>query len=111
MANLGWVMPQIISALANAPPGPPIYFSKLNINDGFWRMVVSEENAYNFGFILPPIPNDPKPGTHIVITMLLPMGWTLSPANFCVTSKTSRDIAPTLTLQTKGSLAPHPLKH
>ena len=38
--QVGTVMSHIIKALAKSPlSGDPIHFSKLDINDGLWRMV------------------------------------------------------------------------
>ncbi|KAL7526744.1 hypothetical protein ACHAXR_001629, partial [Thalassiosira sp. AJA248-18] len=32
-------MPRILKFMAHAPKDYPIYFSKYDISDGFWRMV------------------------------------------------------------------------
>jgi hypothetical protein len=43
MAELGNVLPQIIYAMGTAPASKgPILFSKLDIKDGYWRMVVPQ---------------------------------------------------------------------
>jgi len=38
----------------------PIVFVKWDIQDGFWHLVVSEEDAWNFCYILPRV-NDNNP--------------------------------------------------
>ena len=38
---LGSTMPRILQFMAHAPPSRPIYFSKYDKLDGFWRMVVA----------------------------------------------------------------------
>ena len=43
MYELGNVIPQIIWNMAKAPDtGVPILFSKIDLKDGYWRMVVNE---------------------------------------------------------------------
>ena len=79
MQNLGWILPCLIATLANAPPGSPFLFAKLGIMDGFWWLVVSESDAYNFTFVLPTLSNDPPNDPMTVIPSSIPMGWTLSP--------------------------------
>ena len=44
----------MIEALAAAPmEGGDIMFSKLDIKDGFWRMVCEEGEEWNFAYVLP----------------------------------------------------------
>ena len=74
MKNLDWVLPWLVHALAEAPVGPPFLFAKLNIMDGFWRLVVSSKNAPNFVFVLPPLPDNNPIDPLIVIPLLIPMG-------------------------------------
>ena len=75
--QLGTVMPRIIEALATAPLSQePIHFSKLDIKDGFWRMVCAVGEEWNFAYVLP---NHPEAPTELVIPSALKMGWTLYP--------------------------------
>ena len=41
LSFLGSTMPRILKFMAHAPPQHPIFFSKYNISDGFWRIVVA----------------------------------------------------------------------
>jgi hypothetical protein len=42
------------SALSpEVPPDETILFLKINLLDGFWRMIVSEADSYNFVYVLP----------------------------------------------------------
>lgn len=54
MAELGNVLPCIIYAvrIEHESKGP-ILFSKLDIKDGYWRMVVPAEDECNFAYVLP----------------------------------------------------------
>ena len=60
----------------NYDPKTPFKFAKLDINDGFWRMQVSRENAWNFCYLL--LHTDPittLDDTEIVVPNCLQMGW------------------------------------
>ena len=73
--QVGTVMPRIIEALATALlSGDPIRFRKLDIKDGFWRMVFAVGENLNFAYILPNHPEAPK---KLVIPSALQMRLTL----------------------------------
>jgi hypothetical protein len=74
MYELGNVIPRIIWAMATAPDtGVPILFSKIDLKDGYWRMVVNSHEAWNFAYVLPPAhPDDPP---ELVVPDALQMGW------------------------------------
>jgi hypothetical protein len=112
MAELGNVLPRIIYAVGTAPEAlGPVLFSKLDIKDGYWRMVVPEEDEWNFAYVLPKAnPQDLDEPTILVIPSSLQMGWTDSPAFFCAASETARDVADTLGGQPVGSLPEHALE-
>ena len=47
-------MPRIIEALETAPLlEDPIHFSKLDIKDGFWKIVCAVGEEWNFAYVLP----------------------------------------------------------
>jgi hypothetical protein len=109
MAELGKVLPRLIYAVANAPDGQgPILFSKLDIKDGYWRMVVPEDEEWQFAYVLPKAA--PDDDTCLVVPSSLQMGWCDSPAFFCAASETARDIAEDLAKQPLDSLPTHPLE-
>ena len=109
MNQLGSVLPRVIEALAFAPEdGGDIMMSKLDIADGFWRMVYKEGQEWNFAYILPNTPGKP---IEIVVPSSLQMGWTLSPPFFCAAAETARDGAQTYVAKEIGSLPVHPLEH
>ena len=92
MYELGNVIPRIIWSLARAPDtGVPILFSKIDLKDGYWRMVVNEHEAWNFAYVLPT--NNINDPIQLVIPNALQMGWSASPAFFCAATETARDIA------------------
>jgi hypothetical protein len=109
MAELGNVLPRLIYAVANAPDGRgPILFSKLDIKDGYWQMVVPEEDEWHFAYVLPPA--NPDDDIYLVIPSSLQMGWTDSPAFFCAAFKTAHDVTEDLAAAPLGSLPAHPLE-
>jgi len=94
MVQLGYCVQRLVALLAdNYDPSQPFLFSKLDIKDGFWRMAVSEEDAWNFCYVLP----QEQPVTRtddilIVVPSCLQMGWCESPPFFCAASETARDV-------------------
>ena len=85
-----------------------IMFAKLDIKDGFWRLVVNDSDAWNFCYCIPPHkPTLNLDGIQIVIPNSLQMGWCESPLFFCAASETAQDIISSL-LNTQ--LEPHPFE-
>ena len=75
--------------MAAVPAEETIMFSKIDLSDGFWRMLVAEDDKWNFAYVLPDVPGEP---TQLVIPHALQMGWTESPGYFCAATETGRDI-------------------
>lgn len=106
--QIGTVLPRIIEALATAPEEDgDIMLMKLDIKDGFWRMVCAEGQEWNFAYVLPNHPGEP---VEIVVPSALQMGWALSPPFFCAASETARDVAQSYVCESLGSLPEHPLE-
>ena len=59
MDYLGSAMPRILEFMAHAPPEHPIYFSKYDVSDGFWRMVVAKGSEWNFTYVHPQEEGEP----------------------------------------------------
>ncbi len=66
-----------------------VMFSKIDLSDGFWRMLVASDAVWNFCYVLPDPPGHP---IRIVVPSALQMGWAQSPAFFCAATETWRDI-------------------
>jgi hypothetical protein len=98
MAQLGQCLHRIVSTMANNfNPKHPFLFSKLDIKDGFWRMRVSNEDAWNFCYVLPSLKsNIDEDDIELVVPNSLQMGWCESPPFFCSGSETARDIIDSL---------------
>jgi hypothetical protein len=105
--ELGNVIPRLLWALAKGEPTTPFFFTKVDIKDGFWRMRVSDDDVWNFAYVLPRLnPNDPL---QLVIPSALQMGWRASPPYFDAGSETARDLADDYAQQ--PLLPPHPFEH
>jgi hypothetical protein len=90
--ELGNVLPRIFDFMADVPADEHIHFSKMDLADGYWRMVVEPESRWNFAYMMPSHPGEPL---KLVVPSALQMGWNESPAYFCATIKTVRDVAQT----------------
>ena len=90
--ELGNCIPRLIWAMATAPDtGVPLLFSKIDLKDGYWRMVVDAIEAWNFAYVLPSL--NPDDDIQLVIPNALQMGWSKSPTFFCAATETARDLA------------------
>jgi hypothetical protein len=109
MGQLGQVLPRLIAKMAEATlEDGPLMFAKLDIKDGYWRMVVAEGKEWNFAYVLPKRKTDTD--FHIVVPSALQMGWAESPPFFCAASETARDVAEVLATAPLGTAIPHPLE-
>ena len=104
--EIGKVFPRLLQYMHDTPEGLHILFSKLDISDGFWRLVVREKDSYNFAYVLPQQAGNP---TRIVVPSAVQMGWVESPPLFCVVTKSARDITQLL-VDNKVCLPAHLLK-
>lgn len=111
MAQLGSTIKRIVQTMAeNFDKSKPFVFSKLDIKDGFWRLCVSEEDAWNFAYVLPAEnPTNSIDDIQIVVPDALQMGWCESPPFFCTASETARDVIQEL-WETGTVLEEHPLE-
>jgi hypothetical protein len=87
--EIGKVFPRLLQYMRDTPEGLHILFSKLDISNRFWRLVVREADSYNFAYILPQ--QDSKP-IQIVVPSAVQMGWVESPPLFCAVTKSARDL-------------------
>ena len=113
MAELGNVLRRIIHILCeNYDVELPFKFAKVDIKDGFWRLAVSEEDAWHFCYQIPPKSKDePLDDRLIVVPTALAMGWAESPPFFCTATETGRDVIERLFNSHLGQLPEHPSEH
>jgi len=72
--------------------GPPL-MAKIDLSDGYYRVLLSPEAALHLAVI---IPSDISTDTYLIaLPLTLPMGWLHSPPYFCAYTETITDIANT----------------
>ncbi|KAI2511269.1 adenylate kinase [Fragilaria crotonensis] len=87
--EVGRVLVRLLRFMAAVPAEETINFAKIDLSDGFWRMLVADDCKWNFAYTLPGSIDAP---TQLVIPHALQMGWTESPGYFCAATETGRDI-------------------
>ena len=113
MGQLGSCFKRLVATMADhCNHANPFYFSKLDVKDGFWRMVVAEDQAWNFAYVLPAEDGAlvSLEDTELVIPDALQMGWCESPPFFCTASETARDVIQEL-IDRPEPLPPHKFEH
>ena len=100
MAQLGLVIKRIIYTMAlHRHHSPPFKFTKLDVKDGFWRMAVTNKDAWNFFYVLPSLqPQKSLNEGELVVPNSLQMESCESPPFFCSVSETARDLMEKLRL-------------
>ncbi|EJK43807.1 hypothetical protein THAOC_37712 [Thalassiosira oceanica] len=93
--------------MAQCPDDAVIFFSKFDIQDGFWRMINEVGKEYNFAFVMPTTDDEPL---QIVVPSSLQMGWVNSPNFFSGASETARDVADDYAEAPIGALPEHHLE-
>ncbi len=104
--EIGKVLHRLLYFMKKARTGGWICFSKLDISDGLWRLVVQPEFSYNFAYLLQQLPGQPL---RIVIPSALQMGWVKSPSYFCTVTECARDLTQHL-LKNNITLPHHPIE-
>jgi hypothetical protein len=74
----------------DTPAGLHILMSKLDISDGFWRLIVRDADCFNFAYVL--LQWEGKP-CRMVVPSAVQMGWVESPSLFCAVTESARDLA------------------
>ncbi len=98
MVQLGNCVQRLVALMAdNYDLDQPFKFAKLDIKDGFWRMAVDDDSAWNFCYVLPQFePVENIEDELLVVPNCLQMGWRESPPFFCAASETTRDVIDSL---------------
>ena len=78
-----------------------IDWQKVDLSDGFWRMITEAGKEYNFVFQLPEREGDTE--RHYVVPSSLQMGWKNSPAFFCTGTEATRCLIKRLLALTMAS--------
>ena len=81
VGDLGTARPALLKFMFDADCTWEIRWQKIDLSDGFWRMIVELGQEYNFIFQMPQRPGDSE--IFYAIPSSLQMGWMNSPAYFC----------------------------
>jgi len=102
MEQMGKGLWQIVTKVVECNPADgEILLAKWDIKDGFWKLIVLEENAWHFCYVLPKVnENDP------IEIVSLQMGWCKSLLLFCMALEMAQDVAQELCNQGQP-LPPH----
>jgi hypothetical protein len=103
---IGHVLEELFEFMAIAPSDTDVLLGKVDLSDGFWRMIVKPSQRYNFCYVMPQPEGEP---VRIVIPSALQMGWRESPGYFCAATETGRDVADWM-IESKFPLPPHPME-
>jgi hypothetical protein len=68
----------------------PVFMSKIDLSDGFYRLWLRPEDTMRLAVLFPSRDKEPP---LIGIPLTNPMGWVLSPPNFCACTETIADLA------------------
>ena len=90
MPSLGSALPSLLLFMFETNCYWEIDWQKIDLSDGFWRMIMEHGKEYNFVYQLPPRPGDR--GSFFVVPSGLQMGWTNSPAYFCTATEGTREL-------------------
>jgi hypothetical protein len=105
--EIGRVLRRLFQFIAETPESDEILLAKVDLSDGFWRIIVDPKQRWNFCYIMP----DPKGAPiRVVVPSALQMGWQESPGYFCTATETGRDIVEWLVAE-KIQLPAHPFEH
>jgi hypothetical protein len=87
---LGPALPSILKFMFDTDCTWEIDWQKIDLSDGFWRMIISTRAEHNFTFQMPTRPQDKD--IFYVVPLSLQMGWKNSPAYFCIATQTTREL-------------------
>jgi len=89
--QFGRTLERLLYRIRHADPQyGPVYMSKIDISDGFYRVRLAPDDALSLAVVLPQVPGEPP---LVAIPFSLPMGWVESPPYFCAVTETAADVA------------------
>ena len=109
---LGTAMSSILLFSFDTPVDWEIAWQKIDLSDGFWRMIVEAGKEFNFVYEMPPRPGDGDRRFYVVPSSLQ-MGWKNSPVYFCTATEAGRELLRRILAFTlhSGPCEPHPYEH
>ena len=88
--QFGRALKRVLRTIVRADPKyGPVYLSKIDIADGFYRVWLQAMDILKLGVTLPSTPGHPP---LVAFPLVLPMGWVESPPYFAVLTETACDL-------------------
>jgi len=106
---LGTARPSLLKFMFEVDCEWEIDWQKVDLSDGFWRMIVEAGEEHNFVFQMPPREGDTE--KYYVVPSSLQMGWKNSPAYFCTTTESTCTLIQRLLALTISSGIPEAHRH
>ena len=105
--QFGGALYRLLTEIRHADPSyGPVYMSKYDVKDGFYRIHLRPEHCVKLAIVLPRYDGLPP---LVAIPFVLTMGWQNSPPTFCGFSETACDVANSRLY--KRHAPPHRLEH
>ena len=88
--QFGRALERILYKIRHANPRfGPVYLSKTDLSDGFYRIGLTESATAKLAVALPKFPDEEQ---LLALPLVLPMGWVSSPPYFCAVTETVADL-------------------
>ena len=105
--QFGRALQRVVQNIVFADPRwGPVFLGKIDVADGFYRIILKIGDIPKLGLVLPPDKNGVK---RVLFPTVLPMGWVESPPGFCAFTETACDLA-NLDLKAGKRQPPHKLE-
>ena len=105
--QFGKALHRLIHNVVEADPTwGPVRFAKIDVADGFYRVILKIQDIPKLGLLFPP---DEFGVQRVAFPTVLPMGWVESPPGFCVVTETACDLA-NMYLKRRAVQPPHRLE-
>ena len=89
--QFGGTLERVLRKILQADPQHgPVYMLKVDLSDGFYRVQLKPEDVPRLGVALPTAKGEEP---RVALPLVLPMGWTESPPQFCTATETITDLA------------------
>ena len=106
--QFGRALSRVLHTIAHANPRyGPVWLSKIDVSDAFYRIPVKPEDVLKLGVVFPSSPEEEQ---LVCFPPTLPMGWVHSPPYFTAASETIADLSNNMDAKTRAALPPHRLE-
>lgn len=104
--QFGRALERILYSIRHSNPRfGPVYLSKVDLSDGFYRVGINDSATAKLAVALPKFPDEEQ---LLALPLVLPMGWVSSPPYFCAVTETIADLVNSWPANVQPP--PHPLE-